>query len=62
MDDARYHGYAAAITEAGIALDPILVGRAGFRFEPAVLAAEKILRLPDRPTGMFAANDLEPSG
>lgn len=62
VDDARYHGYAAAITEAGIALDPSLVERAGFRFEPAVLAAEKILRLPDRPTGMFAANDLEALG
>ncbi len=62
VDDARYHGYAAAITEAGIALDPVLVERADFRFEPAVLAAEKILRLPDRPTGMFAANDLEALG
>ncbi len=62
VDDARYHGYAAAITEAGIALDPSLVERADFRFQPAVSAAERILRLPERPTGMFAANDLEALG
>ncbi|MFZ1117110.1 MAG: LacI family DNA-binding transcriptional regulator, partial [Propionibacteriaceae bacterium] len=62
VDDARYHGYAAAISEAGIALDPSLVERADFRFQPAVSAAERILRLPERPTGMFAANDLEALG
>jgi LacI family transcriptional regulator len=62
VDDARYHGYAAALAEAGVALDPSLIQRADFRFEPAVSAAEKILSSPDRPTGMFAANDLEALG
>ena len=62
VDDARYHGYAAALAEAGVALDRSLIERADFRFEPAVSAAEKILRLPDRPTGVFAANDLEALG
>jgi LacI family transcriptional regulator len=62
VDDARYHGYRAALSEAGIALDPSLVDRAHFRIEPAVAAAEKILRLPDRPTAVFAANDHEALG
>jgi LacI family transcriptional regulator len=62
VDDARYHGYVAALTEAGVALDPGLIERADFRFDPAVSAAESILRLPDRPTGVFASNDLEALG
>ena len=51
VDDARYHGYAAAITEAGIALDPSLVERADFRFQPAVSAAEKFCGSPNGPLG-----------
>jgi LacI family transcriptional regulator len=62
VDDARYHGYAAAVTEAGIALDPVLVERADFRFETAVLAAEKILRLPDRPTRILRLTISRPLG
>jgi LacI family transcriptional regulator, galactose operon repressor len=62
VDDARYHGYVAALTEAGFALDSALIERADFSFEPAVSAAENILRLPDRPTGVFASNDLEALG
>ncbi|HEX3205925.1 MAG TPA: substrate-binding domain-containing protein, partial [Propionibacteriaceae bacterium] len=62
VDDARYHGYVAALTEAGIALDPSLTQRADFRFEPAVSAATNMVRLPDRPTGVFASNDLEALG
>ena len=62
VDDARYHGYIAALTQAGIAVDRDLVERAEFRFEPAVAAAERILRRPDRPTGVFASNDLVAMG
>ena len=62
VDDARYHGYVAALTEAGVAVDHNLVERADFRFEPAVAAVENILRTPERPTGVFAANDLEALG
>ena len=42
VDDARYHGYVAALTEAGVALDPGLVERADFSFEPAVSAAAQL--------------------
>ena len=61
-DDARYHGYAAVLAEAGVAVDPDLVARADFRADAAVVAAERILQRPDRPTAMFAANDLEALG
>ena len=61
-DDARYHGYVAVLTEAGVAVDPDLVARADFRADAAVPAAERILQRPDRPTAVFAANDLEALG
>jgi LacI family transcriptional regulator len=62
VDDARYHGYVAALTEAGVAVDAELVARADFRAAPAATAAERILQRPDRPTAVFAANDLEALG
>jgi LacI family transcriptional regulator len=62
VDDARFHGYAAALSGAGIDVDRDLVARANFRFEPAVVAADRILRLPHPPTAVFAANDLEALG
>lgn len=62
VDDARYHGYAAALSGAGIDVDPGLVARANFQFEAAVTAADTILRRPEPPTAVFAANDLEALG
>lgn len=62
VDDARYHGYVAALSEAGVVVDPELVKRADFRFQPAVAAALDLLSRSDRPTGVFAANDLEALG
>jgi LacI family transcriptional regulator len=62
VDDARYHGYRAALAEAGVTMDSNLVARADFKFEPAVSAAERVLRRPERPTAVFAANDLEALG
>ena len=62
VDDARYHGYMAALSSCDVEVDRDLVARADFRFEPAVHAADKILRLPDPPTAVFAANDLEALG
>jgi LacI family transcriptional regulator len=62
VDDARYHGYVAALSSYGVDVDRDLIARAEFRFEPAVIAADKILRLPDPPTAVFAANDQEALG
>jgi LacI family transcriptional regulator len=62
VDDARYHGYVAALSGYGIAVDEILIARGNFRFHPAVTAAEEILGSSRRPTAFFAANDLEALG
>ena len=62
VDDARYHGYSAALTQAGLDVDASLVERADFRVEPAVAAAERMLRRRHRPTAVFAANDHEAVG
>jgi LacI family transcriptional regulator, galactose operon repressor len=62
VDDARYHGYVAALSGCGIAVDERLIGRGDFGFQPTVTVAEEILRLPSRPTAVFAANDLEALG
>jgi LacI family transcriptional regulator len=62
VDDARYHGYVAALSGWGIAVDERLIGRGDFRFQPTVTVAEEILRLRSRPTAVFAANDLEALG
>lgn len=62
VDDARYHGYSAALTQAGVEVDTSLVDRADFQVEPAVAAAAKMLRRADRPTAVFAANDHEAVG
>ena len=62
VDDARYHGYVAALSGYGIAVDTALVGRGDFLFQPSVTVAEEILSKPCRPTAVFAANDLEALG
>lgn len=62
VDDARYHGYVAALSEYGVAVDEVLIARGNFRFQPAVTAAEEILGSSSPPTAFFAANDLEALG
>ena len=62
VDDARYHGYVAALSGYGIAVDEILIARGNFRYQPAVLAAEEILGSSNPATAFFAANDLEALG
>jgi LacI family transcriptional regulator len=62
VDDARYHGYIAALSGYGIAVDTALVGRGDFAFEASVTMAEEILSKPCRPTAVFAANDLAALG
>ena len=58
VDDAHYHGYVAALSGFGIAVDEHLNGRGDFRFQPTVTVAEEILRRSSPPTAVFAANDL----
>jgi LacI family transcriptional regulator len=54
----REQGYRAALAEAGIELDPGLVRVGGFLPETSARPARELLTLADRPTAIFAANDL----
>jgi len=53
----RYAGYARALKEAGLALDPSLVVTSPLSFDSAISAAAEFLDRPDRPTAIFASND-----
>ena len=54
----REEGYRTALRAAGIAVDPDLVRIGGYRRQTATGPARELLSLPDRPTAIFAANDL----
>ncbi|MFG1948577.1 LacI family DNA-binding transcriptional regulator [Nonomuraea sp. NPDC048826] len=54
---ARLDGYRTALDMAGVPVDPELVGRGDFLIEGGLAAASRLLRLPDRPTAIFATND-----
>ena len=54
----REEGYRRALAEAGIDFDPELVKVGGYAPETAREAARQLLSLEDRPTAIFAANDL----
>ncbi len=56
---ARLDGYRAALERAGIGRDPELVRTGDFHHGPALAAALDLLRLPDRPTAIFAASDVQ---
>jgi LacI family transcriptional regulator len=59
---ARLDGYRAALERAGIGFDPALVKTGDFHYESALTAALELLRLPDRPTAIFAASDVQAMG
>ena len=47
----------AALTAAGIAVDPALIVPGLFTYRSGLAAAERLLDLPERPTAIFASND-----
>jgi LacI family transcriptional regulator len=53
----RREGYIAALTEAGIGVDPALIVPGLFTYRSGLLAAERLLDLPEPPTAIFASND-----
>ncbi|WP_246037712.1 substrate-binding domain-containing protein [Saccharothrix texasensis] len=59
---ARVDGYRFALGRAGIAPDTALVRHADFTREGGRREAAELLRLPDRPTAIFAANDEQALG
>ncbi|MCA2226308.1 LacI family DNA-binding transcriptional regulator [Nonomuraea aurantiaca] len=54
---ARLDGYRTALDMAGVPVDPQLVARGDFFIEGGLAEARRLLRLPDRPTAIFATND-----
>jgi LacI family transcriptional regulator len=56
--ELREEGYRQALENAGIPFDPDLVRVGGYSPETAVEPARELLTLPDRPTAVFAANDV----
>jgi len=54
----REDGYEAALRAAGIAYDPEIVDVGSFTAAAASAPAHRLLELDDRPTAIFASNDL----
>lgn len=54
----REEGYRRTLAAAGIAVDENLIRVGGYRADTAGAPAQELLTLPDRPTAIFAANDL----
>ncbi len=59
---ARLDGYRTALRRAGVPLDPALIAVGDFHYESALAAASAMLELPERPTAIFAASDLQAMG
>jgi DNA-binding LacI/PurR family transcriptional regulator len=59
---ARLDGYRAAMDEAEVPIDPGLIRYGNFHVQDGVAEGRALLRLPDRPTAIFAGNDLQALG
>src|SRR6476469_2109745 len=59
---ARLDGYRAAMDEAGVPIDPQLISHGEFHVEEGIDRGRALLALPDRPTAIFAGNDLQALG
>jgi len=58
----RQAGYRESLMEAGIAFDPELVRDGGYKAALTADSAHELLTRPDRPTAVFAANDMSALG
>jgi LacI family transcriptional regulator, galactose operon repressor len=58
----RRRGYLAALSGAGIKADPGLIIESGYVEDGGDRAAERLLVMPDRPTAIFAVNDMAAVG
>ncbi|MFI1356982.1 LacI family DNA-binding transcriptional regulator [Streptomyces sp. NPDC020898] len=59
---ARVDGYRAALETAGLPVDPALIKVGDFHHETGYRTGLELLRSPDRPTAVFAGNDLQALG
>ncbi len=56
--EGRVRGYEAALRAHALPLDAVLIRHGDFAETGGYQAASELLKLPDRPTAVFAANDL----
>ncbi|HMR48435.1 MAG TPA: LacI family DNA-binding transcriptional regulator [Arachnia sp.] len=61
-DVVRAHGWAAAMSEAGLDADVASVPRHSYTFEHGLAVATRLLAGPDRPTAIFAGSDTIAAG
>jgi len=54
----RYEGYLSAMQHAGVEIDPTYTVNCGTDFSDGIEAMRKLLTLPERPTAVFAHNDV----
>jgi DNA-binding LacI/PurR family transcriptional regulator len=59
---ARIDGYRAAMDEAGVEIAPELISHGHFHVEEGYDRGKALLALKDRPTAIFAGNDLQALG
>ncbi len=59
---ARLDGYRAAMDEAGVPIDARFVSHGQFHVGEGIEKGRALLSLPDRPTAIFAGNDLQALG
>ena len=53
----RYDGFATALHEAGLEVEPSLVQEGDYTYRSGLDASEKLLSQPQPPTAIFASND-----
>jgi LacI family transcriptional regulator len=58
----RLQGYKDGLAAAGIPFDENLIETGDFTTETAVICAHRLFSLPERPTAIFAANDMSAMG
>jgi LacI family transcriptional regulator len=54
----RLAGYKAALAECGLPIDPALIQEGDFQQPAGFACAQTLLAVPDRPTAIFASNDV----
>jgi len=58
----RRRGYLAALAQAGLEADPALIVESGYVEDGGAKATERLLSMRDRPTAIFAVNDMAAAG
>jgi LacI family transcriptional regulator len=59
---ARLDGYRAAMDAAGVEIDPTLISHGRFQVEEGIERGRALLQRKDRPTAIFAGDDLQALG